>query len=142
MKIITITIAMFLLIHLIGYGQIEQKLLFEDQFYFEKTNIDGNSYTSINISELHKPNVKGVPQLPLKSIKIIVPSNATNLWIETNQVKTEEFICEFPILPGYDSFPTDTAVTIEGHTLQAGMYLFTLIADGKEVDTKKMILIK
>jgi hypothetical protein len=32
--------------------------------------------------------------------------------------------------------------TIEGHTLKAGMYLYTLIADGKEVDTKKMILTK
>ena len=35
-----------------------------------------------------------------------------------------------------------TSVTIEGYTLQAGMYLYTLIADGKEVDTKKMILTK
>jgi hypothetical protein len=31
-------------------------------------------------------------------------------------------------------------VTIEGNSLKAGMYLYTLIADGKEVDTKKMIL--
>jgi hypothetical protein len=36
----------------------------------------------------------------------------------------------------------NTSVTIEGHTLKAGMYLYTLIADGKEVDTKKMILTK
>jgi hypothetical protein len=36
----------------------------------------------------------------------------------------------------------NTSVTIEGRTLKAGMYLYTLIADGKEVDTKKMILTK
>jgi hypothetical protein len=36
----------------------------------------------------------------------------------------------------------NTSVTIEGHTLKAGMYLYTLIADGKEVDTKRMILTK
>jgi hypothetical protein len=36
----------------------------------------------------------------------------------------------------------NTSVTIEGYALQAGMYLYTLIADGKEVDTKKMILTK
>jgi len=36
----------------------------------------------------------------------------------------------------------NSSVTIEGHTLKAGMYLYTLIADGKEVDTKKMILTK
>jgi hypothetical protein len=35
-----------------------------------------------------------------------------------------------------------TSVTIEGFTLEAGLYLYTLIADGKEVDTKKMILTK
>jgi len=36
----------------------------------------------------------------------------------------------------------NTSVTIDGYTLEAGMYLYTLIADGKEVDTKKMILTK
>ncbi|MFA9389012.1 MAG: tail fiber domain-containing protein [Prolixibacteraceae bacterium] len=36
----------------------------------------------------------------------------------------------------------NTAANIEGHSLKAGMYLYTLIADGKEVDTKKMILTK
>ena len=34
----------------------------------------------------------------------------------------------------------NTHVTIEGYSLEAGMYLYTLVADGKEVDTKKMIL--
>lgn len=34
------------------------------------------------------------------------------------------------------------SVTLEGHALKAGMYLYTLIADGKKVDTKKMIIIK
>jgi len=33
-------------------------------------------------------------------------------------------------------------VNINGNELNAGMYLYTLIADGKEVDTKKMILTK
>lgn len=36
----------------------------------------------------------------------------------------------------------NTNVIIEGYTLDAGMYLYTLIADGKEVDTKRMILTK
>jgi hypothetical protein len=34
----------------------------------------------------------------------------------------------------------NTYVTIESYTLEAGMYLYSLIADGKEVDTKRMIL--
>jgi len=36
----------------------------------------------------------------------------------------------------------NTSITIEGSSLEAGMYLYTLIADGREVDTKKMILTK
>lgn len=35
-----------------------------------------------------------------------------------------------------------TAVTIEGGSLDAGMYLYSLIADGKVIDTKRMILTK
>jgi len=31
-------------------------------------------------------------------------------------------------------------ITIEGNTLTAGMYIYTLIADGLEVDSKRMIL--
>ncbi len=36
----------------------------------------------------------------------------------------------------------NTSITIEGNSLEAGMYLYTLIADGREVNTKKMILTK
>jgi hypothetical protein len=32
--------------------------------------------------------------------------------------------------------------TLHGSELKAGMYLYTLIADGQEVDTKRMILTK
>ncbi len=36
----------------------------------------------------------------------------------------------------------DASKTIQGGSLKPGMYLYTLIADGKEVDTKRMILTK
>jgi hypothetical protein len=35
-----------------------------------------------------------------------------------------------------------TSVTIAGSSLEAGMYLYSLIADGKVIDTKRMILTK
>ena len=35
-----------------------------------------------------------------------------------------------------------TSITIEGESLEAGMYLYALIADGKVIDTKRMILTK
>jgi len=36
----------------------------------------------------------------------------------------------------------ETSVTIEGSSLDAGMYLYSLIADGVVIDTKRMILTK
>jgi hypothetical protein len=36
----------------------------------------------------------------------------------------------------------EAAVTIHGSELQAGMYIYTLIADGQEIDSKRMILTK
>ncbi len=35
-----------------------------------------------------------------------------------------------------------TSITIAGHSLEAGMYLYALIADGQVIDTKRMILTK
>ncbi|MDR1370842.1 MAG: hypothetical protein LBJ72_12070 [Dysgonamonadaceae bacterium] len=36
----------------------------------------------------------------------------------------------------------DQTLTISGSELRAGTYLYALIADGKKVDTKRMILTK
>lgn len=36
----------------------------------------------------------------------------------------------------------EASITIDGGSLNAGMYLYALIADGKVVDTKRMILTK
>lgn len=42
----------------------------------------------------------------------------------------------FPVTPGMDS------ITISGGDLGAGMFLYSLIVDGQEIDTKRMILSK
>jgi hypothetical protein len=34
------------------------------------------------------------------------------------------------------------SITIQGGSMQPGMYMYTLIADDREVDTKRMILTK
>lgn len=36
----------------------------------------------------------------------------------------------------------NTSITIEGHILEAGIYLYSLIADGQVIDTKRMVLTK
>ena len=48
-----------------------------------------------------------------------------------------EQIAEYPI-----ASRGNTEVTIVGNSLKAGMYLYSLIADGKVIDTKRMILTK
>jgi hypothetical protein len=35
---------------------------------------------------------------------------------------------------------TDQSITIQGAELKAGMYMYSLIIDGKIIDTKKMVL--
>jgi hypothetical protein len=58
----------------------------------------------------------------------------------------QAYVCIFDMqgqmLKKLDAFPGDNALTVRGSELQAGMYLYSLIADGKEVDTKRMILTK
>lgn len=46
-------------------------------------------------------------------------------------------IAEYPI-----ANRGEASITIDGGSLNAGMYLYALIADGKVVDTKRMILTK
>jgi len=62
-----------------------------------------------------------------------------------NGVK-QAYICVFDmqgaLLQKMDAFPGQNSVTIEGATLQPGMYLYSLFADGQEVDTKRMLLTK
>jgi len=45
-------------------------------------------------------------------------------------------------LQRHDLSTTDDSLTIDGTQLGAGMYLYSLIVDGKEIDTKRMILSK
>ncbi|GHT42059.1 hypothetical protein FACS189437_09680 [Bacteroidia bacterium] len=56
------------------------------------------------------------------------------------------FICIFDMqgkmLKKMDAVAGENTLTIRRSELHAGMYLYSLIADGKEVDTKRMILTK
>jgi hypothetical protein len=58
----------------------------------------------------------------------------------------QAYLCIFDMqgqmLKKLDASVGDNTLMIQGSELQAGMYLYSLIADGKEVDTKRMILTK
>lgn len=48
---------------------------------------------------------EGMPELPVKALKLIIPGNATLPWIEVVYIKTEEFEVEYPIMPGKEPIP-------------------------------------
>ena len=56
------------------------------------------------------------------------------------------YVCIFDMqgkqLQRHDLSTSDNSLTIDGTQLGAGMYLYTLIVDGMEIDTKRMILSK
>jgi hypothetical protein len=62
------------------------------------------------------------------------------------QAVQQAYICIFDMqgkmLKKLNVSAGDNILTIQGSELQAGMYLYSLIADGKEMDTKRMILTK
>lgn len=41
-----------------------------------------------------------------------------------------------------EASPSEGSVTLQGSDLPAGMYIYALIADGREIDSKRMILTK
>ena len=38
--------------------------------------------------------------------------------------------------------PSQQSITINGYELQAGIYLYSLVVGGQEIDTKRMIITK
>jgi hypothetical protein len=85
--------------------------------------------------------------------KAILYQNAPNPFKEQTEIRyflpqtiQQAYICIFDMqgkmLKKLDASAGDNILTIQGSELQAGMYLYSLIADGKEMDTKKMILTK
>lgn len=70
------------------------------------------------------------------TIKYVLPADTREAAIHIYDMNGTEIV----------AFPIDTSgngeLTIDGGTLRAGMYLYSLIADGQLIDTKQMILTK
>lgn len=83
---------------------------------------------------------------------IVLMQNRPNPFRDTTEIRchlpeavSDAFICIYDLngrqqmrLPISDR--GDVAVTVSGSSLPAGIYIYTLIADAQEVDTKRMIL--
>jgi len=83
----------------------------------------------------------------------VLTQNAPNPFTHQTVIKyflpndaKDAYICIFDMhgkmVEKISAAPGQNSVTIQGSTLKAGMYLYSLIIDGQEVDTKRMILTK
>jgi myo-inositol-hexaphosphate 3-phosphohydrolase len=79
--------------------------------------------------------------------------NAPNPFTNQTEIKyfvetgvKNAYICIFDMqgkmLQKINAATGQNSIMIQGSTLQAGIYLYSLVADGQEVDTKRMILTK
>ncbi|MCL2039791.1 MAG: tail fiber domain-containing protein [Bacteroidetes bacterium] len=91
--------------------------------------IDVESFNNDALLYQNNPN----PFSEKTEIKFYVPESSSNAFICIYDMTGSELM-KLNVTKGYAS------VTINGSQLKAGMYLYSLIVDGKEVDTKRMIL--
>ena len=69
------------------------------------------------------------------TIRFTLPDNVKNAFIYIFDM-SGKMQKQIPVTPDMQS------VTIEGYELRAGMYIYSLVVGGKEIDTKRMILSK
>ena len=68
-------------------------------------------------------------------IRFSLPTDTKNAYI---------FICDMQgkMVKQVPVTPTENSITIEGYNLIPGLYLYSLVVDGQEIDTKRMIVSK
>ncbi|GHT78889.1 hypothetical protein AGMMS50262_22010 [Bacteroidia bacterium] len=117
-----------------------------DEMKIEMASLKGSPLRSSTAED----NTTGIsPILSACQLAQNVPNPFTNQteikYFLANGVK-QAYICIFDLqgtmLQKTDAQQGQNSVIIQGSTLQPGMYLYSLIADGQEVDTKRMILTK
>ncbi|GHT76010.1 hypothetical protein FACS189413_14670 [Bacteroidia bacterium] len=89
----------------------------------------------------------------INSEAAVLYQNTPNPFTEQTEIRysipantKQAFICIFDMqgamLKKIDVTKNSNQITIQGSEFAAGMYLYSLVVDGKEVDTKRMILTK
>ena len=94
---------------------------------FEKSGT--NSFLNDARLEQNSPN----PFNSSTEIKFYVPENSTVAGIHIYDMTGKELL-------RLDAPRGNSSVTLDARQLNAGMYLYSLIIDGREIDTKRMIL--
>lgn len=112
----------------------ERIRVLEGQLEKSTTSKDEAISSEIEVSTLmqNTPN----PFTQMTTIGYELPQTATGATVYVYDMQGK-------VIRSYENLPGGKGqVQIDGGDLEAGMYLYTLIANGKEIDTKRMILTK
>ena len=99
----------------------------------EEETANANGATSITAATLYQ-NVPN-PFTERTTIRFTLPDDVQNAYIYVFDMQGK-MLKQIPIDASMQS------VTINGYELQAGMYIYSLVVNGKEIDTKRMIITK
>ena len=135
----------------VGYSEMIGLLI--EAMKEQQTIIDG---MKLELSSLKGNQLRSAEATGLVSDLIAacaLAQNTPNPFTEQTEIKyyvasgaKTAFICIFDmqgkLLQKLDAQIGQNSLFIEGSKLEAGMYLYSLIVDGQEVDTKRMILTK
>lgn len=100
----------------------------------EEETTDVHEATSIPIEATLAQNTPN-PFTERTTIRFTLPTNTKNAYIYIFDM-SGKMHKQVPVVSSMDS------ITIEGHELPAGMYIYSLVISGKEVKTRRMILTK
>ena len=68
---------------------------------------DGNTYTTINLTDAITDGEAGKPAMPFKTVELLVPSNAKNFSVTVNGYTTTSFTISYPLAPAQEPIPTN-----------------------------------
>lgn len=123
----------------------------------QKQEIETLKATISPIQLRSSPSIQGVTDIQTIideiTAKCQLYQNTPNPFSESTEISfllpenaTQAYICIFDMqgtmLKKTNNLVGQTNILIQGSELNAGMYLYSLIVDGKEMDTKRMILTK
>jgi hypothetical protein len=115
--------------------RIVNKLSGESNLRAELNTTTNNNIPNVNLVNAYLYQNTPNPFTYQTEIQYFVPS----------EIK-QAYICIFDmqgkLLKKLDAQTGTNTITVRGSELQAGMYLYSLIVDGQEIDTKRMILTK
>ena len=87
-------------------GQITHKLTFDEKYCLDiVTYENGHKYTTIKMPQTDNLLKEGMPVLPTKTEKFLIPEGASNPWIEIINLETEKFNIDQPVLPRNNPIP-------------------------------------